>query len=236
MHAPTFYFTSGVAPPDPFEAALAGRLLYHATPLHYLPSILDSGKLLSASSGICTGLTPRRTASRRDKMLGVHHFVHFALTLQTPILKHKLAKGMPHCVLVFNAHSLDQTSECETAILPFNTKAWLSRADASPVSDRTQMACILDAHDRLSRYPSIEYLVRDFADLTSMREILLFCQRDFDLAAKVIETFSRALMPKLVLTLIPGYDCSKPIAETQSYLDYCSLMKGVLPIPRIEFD
>src|SRR5579883_1492189 len=121
-----------------WPALLQGRALYHITPLHYLPSILSARALYAKSVLAATGIAPRATAKRRDRMLALSDYVHFAFTLKTPILTDKLKKGYPHAVLIFDGYTLAQMPG--HALLPYNTKAWRTRAAYTLVTEDDEKA------------------------------------------------------------------------------------------------
>ena len=132
--------------------------LYHAAPLHYLPHILQSGALYPQSVLAARGILPRRTAARRDRMLGLQDWVHLSLTADTPLLRDKLTKGYPHALLVFPRAAV--LALPHVALLPYNAKAWRSRAANQPVTDAGEMAELLRRHAETGRFPSLEVLVR----------------------------------------------------------------------------
>jgi hypothetical protein len=221
---------------DSFAAQIAGRSLYHVTPLHYLPSILAHHKLISAEQGAQFGILPRQSASRRDKMLGLNRYVHFSFDLLTPLLLNKLGKGMPHCTLEFDAEKLDRNALCERSLLPFNTKAWRSRADAAPIFKRDQMSEIIHAHDQLGRYPSLEYLVRDCVELDCLRSVITFCERDHDLVKRMMNAFAPGALERIILSPISRYRTDILASEVTEYIERCVATTLVQKLPRIPFD
>jgi hypothetical protein len=221
---------------DPFKPCLARHQLYHVAPLHYLPSILAHQKLFSAEQGALLGVLPRRTASRRDKMLGLHRYVHFSFDLITPLLQNKLSQGLPHIALVFNALQLDSSIPNEAGLLPFNAKAWKSRADAAPLFDRSKMASVIRAHDQFGRFPSLEYLVCESVELDCLQSIITFCQRDYELVIGVVGAFVPGMVDLVMLMSNTHYKDDTPILETLDYLDRCVTTKLVQPLPKIRFD
>jgi len=221
---------------DSLAASLRNKRLYHATPLHYLPSILAHRQLLCAERGQKLGITPRKTASRRDKMLGVQKYVHFYFDLLNPLLSDKLNKGMPHCVLEFNAGQIYTDNVDRCALMPFNTKVWRSRADAIPVENRDQMANMLSARDRFGRYPSMEFLVEGSVRVEKILPITVFCERDFEIAEQVSKIFGVVTKPYVNLRIVNEYSASTGCSKTQHYLNLCVSTMLVQPLPNILFD
>ena len=155
---------------NPMDAsARPPSYLYHVAPLHYLPSILRDGALYAQSVLAGRGIAPRATAARRDRMLGLADYVHLSLKSQTPLLADKLRRGYPHALLVFDAAPVQALPE--TALLPFNTKAWRGRAAFAPVTDPAERTALLRRHSETGRCPSLEVLIKYGLDLTHAREI-----------------------------------------------------------------
>jgi len=84
--------------------------VFHYSPLHYLPFICRSQKLLSKPELEKAGFAPthfRSTSSRQDVERGFGNYIHFALDARPPILKAKLAAGFPHFELEIPAGSVE---------------------------------------------------------------------------------------------------------------------------------
>ncbi len=222
---------------DAVAARLAGRRIYHAAPLHYLPSIAASERLVSAREGQASGILPRSSAKRRDRMLGVDEFVHLAFDLMTPLLCDKLAQGMPHIVLAFDAgrvYAGQMDGSC--ALLPCNTKAYRSRAACAPEHGVGEMAALLKARDQFGRHPSLEFLVRGALPLDALVEITAFGERDTALARALLHALKPDLATLVVERFASGY-AEAAIDTTQEYCHACiAAGQALMPPPKIEFD
>ncbi len=210
--------------------------LYHAAPLHYLPHILQSGALYPQSVLAARGILPRRTAARRDRMLGLADWVHLSLTADTPLLRDKFAKGYPHALLVFDRAAV--LALPHVALLPFNTKAWRTRADCQPVTDTGEMAELLRRHIETGRFPSMEVLVRYGLGFEALTQIafpdLASCQAVSDLVSLLALpvpaplTFAPVLFPALP---------PPPLSEAlRDYFAACRSVGTLLPPPDLPFD
>jgi hypothetical protein len=218
------------------EQLLAGKRVYHATPLHYLPSILAGWELLSSTIGARRGIAPRKGAHRRDRMLGVDRYVHFALEPVTPLVEDKLRRGMPHVVLSLDALSLFRQRPKSCSLLSQNTKAWRSRACLKPIADLDEIASILLRRERYGRFPSLEFLVDGRIDLASLDGLIVFSERELEAARLVARAFARR---DVALTLLPspvGTRLRDEAGETFDYIDRCVWAKSALPAPVIAFD
>src|ERR1051326_4364375 len=81
-------------------------VVYHYTPLHYLPFIAMKRALLSKPSLRLLGFADthfRSTSRRADEERGFGEYIHFALESRPPILLAKLAAGFPHLELAVPA-------------------------------------------------------------------------------------------------------------------------------------
>jgi len=101
---------------------LAGRSLYHVTPLHYFPSILADRALLCQSVLAARGISSRPSVRGRDRMVGLADFVHFSLSANTPLLIDKLRKGYAHVCMEFDAQAV--VSLPMTGVVKYNAKSW----------------------------------------------------------------------------------------------------------------
>ena len=222
---------------DAVAVRLAGRRVYHAAPLHYLPSILASGKLVSAQDGQALGILPRLSAKRRDRMLGVDKYVHLAFDLMTPLLCDKLAQGMPHVALAFDAGRVYAGQPDDTcALLPCNTKAFRSRAACAPEHGVSEMATLLKSREQFGRHPSLEFLVRGALPLDALIEITAFGERDAALARALLHALQPEMAALLIERYAPGY-AEVGIGQTQDYCHACiAAGAALLPPPKIEFD
>jgi hypothetical protein len=210
--------------------------LYHAAPLHYLPSILQSGALYAKSITAGQGIKPRRSAVRRDTMLGLTDWVHLSTRPDTPLLRDKLARGYPHVLFEFNRDGV--LALPEVALLPYNTKAWHTRSAYVPVTDASDKAEMLRRHDESHHFPSLEVLVHyglDFAPLTRIAfaaddECRWACALIAALRLQV--TAPLAVDPALAALYTPG----ETRLLTRDYFDACRAAGCVLPPPDIAFD
>jgi hypothetical protein len=157
---------SGHAPP----------LLYHATPLHYLPHILAAGALYSQSVLAARGFAPRASAKRRDRMLGLTDYVRLSLEPRTPLLADKLARGFAHAILVFDGPSV--LALPEVGVIPYNTKAWRMKAAYEPVVDPVEKERLLRGHAARRRFASLEVLVKYGLPLTALCAIGFFADEE----------------------------------------------------------
>jgi hypothetical protein len=223
-------------------AAFEGRqmslnALYHATPLHYLPHILATGALLSKSVLAGSGIAPRQTACRRDRMLGLADFVHFSTRPNTPLLADKIAKGYPHALLVFDAAKV--LALPGTGVIPYNTKSWRHREAFRPAVDPVERDRLLAAH-AAGAYPSLEVLARYAVGLENLARIVFVDDADRRLAARVVDDLRLPVAVPLVTeaSLLPrdaGGD--SPVRDAAGrYFGECRRSGMVLPPPSIPFD
>ena len=211
-------------------------LLYHAAPLHYLPPILESGALYAKSVLAGQGIKPRRSAVRRDTMLGLTDWVHLATRPDTPLLKDKLARGYPHALFVFDREAI--LALPEVALLPYNTKAWQTRAAYRPVTDPAEKAALLRRHDETPRFPSLEVLVHYGLDFAALQEIRFAaddeCQgmNGLRAALDLVTPAPLTVDPALAALYAPG----ETWRLTRDYFADCIAAGRVLPPPEIAFD
>ncbi len=210
--------------------------LYHTAPLHYLPRILQSGALYPQSVLAAQGILPRRTAARRDRMLGLADWVHLSLTADTPLLRDKFAKGYPHALFVFDRAAV--LSLPHVALLPFNTKAWRTRAACQPVTDTGEMADLLRRHADTGRFPSLEVLVRYGLGLDLVTQIAFPDAASCEAVTALVNTL--ALPAPVPLTIVPALFPALPppplINALHEYFAACCAAQAVLPPPDLPFD
>jgi len=231
--------------------------LYHAIPLHYLPSLFAAGALYAQSvltgrqlsvrspenSGlggppsIPAGIRPRSSATRRDRMLGLDHFVHLSPTAKSPLLADKLSRGYPHALLVFEAAGVLEMPE--VALLPYNTKAWRTRACFEPVSDPAERSALLRRYTEACRLPSLEILVKYGLPLTHLTAIAFIDDREREACEQAVRGSSLytdlciatpGLFPKAAGYSPAGWD------TIAAYFDRCQLATGEIGPPAIPFD
>lgn len=212
--------------------------LYHATPLHYLAQILSDDALYAQSVLAGRGIAPRATAKRRDRMLGLADYVHFSLHAHTPLLADKLAKGYPHALLIFDRVRLMALPQ--VALLPYNTKAWYTRAEFVPITDAAAMAGMLEQHERVGRYPSLEVLVKYGLDLSGLTRVAFSADEE----RRAVETLHQSLdldfhVPLVTdVSLFPGVETYRPVTwgAVTTYFDACVRAGMLLPPPELPFD
>lgn len=218
---------------------MAAEPLYHVTPLQYLPHVVRDGALYPKSVlAARPGLTPRVSAHRRDRMLGLADFVHLSLSSRTPLLADKLAKGFPHALLVFDRAGV--LALPQTALLPYNTKAWHTRAAYVPVTDRVEQEDMLRRHAEEGRYPSLEVLVKYGLDFTNLTEIVFLTRTEHDLCAALLDALGLAAPAPLRTdpALFPPRNSYRPVTTDAlaAYFAACAEAGALLPPPAIPFD
>ncbi len=212
--------------------------LYHVTPLHYLPHVLQSGALYAQSVLAGRGIAPRATAARRDRMLGLADWVHLSLAPDTPLLRHKMGLGYPHALLAFEREAV--LSLPQVALLPYNTKAWRSRAACRPVTDPSEKAALLRRHMDTGRFPSLEVLVQYGLDLASLVQVSFVTDEERAMMADLLNALALASPAPLVVTPELFPDAEEYRATTggavTAYFAACRASGVLLPPPAIPFD
>ena len=210
--------------------------LYHTAPLHYLPHILQSGALYANSILAGQGIKPRRSAVRRDTMLGLTDWVHLAMRPDTPLLRDKLARGYPHVLLEFDRAAI--LALPEVALLPYNTKAWQTRSAYVPVTDAAEKAALLRRHDESHLFPSLEVLVHYGLDFAHLQKISFAADDEYQWACELFAAlrlqFSVPLAPEPALAAL--YQPGETRLLTRDYLVACRDAGCLLPPPDIAFD
>ncbi len=212
--------------------------LYHLTPLHYLPHVLQDGALFAKSVLAARGIRSRPSAVRRDRMLGLTDWIHLSLYPDTPLLRHKLALGYAHALLVFDRCSI--LIRPDAALLPYNTKAWRTRTACQPVSDPEERERLLHRHTRTGRFPSLEALVHYGLDLTPLLEIRFASDEERLCVTELLASLAFPLPAPLVSrpSLLPlgvTYEPTTGEAITHYFSD-CQRVGLLLPPPPIPFD
>lgn len=212
--------------------------VYHATPLHYLPHILQSRALYAKSILAARGISPRLTAARRDRMLGLADWVHLSLHPDTPLLRDKLARGYPHALLVFDRDAV--LSLPEVALLPYNTKAWRTRVAFQPVTNASERADLLRRHADTGRFPSLEMLVHYGLDLAHLVQVAFVTDEERLWVAGLLAAMA-LVAPTPLITASHLFPCpDNYLATTGSaiaaYFDACREAETLLPPPVIPFD
>ena len=211
--------------------------LYHATPIHYLPTVLAEGALLAKSVLAARGISPRATALRRDRMLDLADFVHFSFDIATPLLRDKLGKGFPHALLVFEGASLAALPH--HALLPYNTKAWRTRAAYRPIEEPVEKMAALRRHVCRRELPSLEFVVKYAVALDMAVETVFVTVEEMEWVAALCKAI-RLPMPRagrLDPSLAPaGY---RPVTSGAilAYFSACRDAGRLLAPPQdIDFD
>lgn len=226
------------APTSVYRRRADGQL-YHVTPLQYLPHVLQDGALYAQSvlAGRA-GIMARVTARRRDRMLGLADYVHLSLSSRTPLLADKLAKGYPHALLIFDRATV--LALPQTALLPYNTKAWHTRAAFAPVADRAEQEQMLHEHAEGGRYRSLEVLVKYGLDLMHLNDVVFLTPAEHDLCADFCQRLGIAVSAPLRTDagLFPPCDAYRPATwdALVSYFASCVEAGMLLPPPAIPFD
>lgn len=212
--------------------------LYHTAPLQYLPHILSSGALYSQSVLAVKGIEPRAGAARRDRMLGLADWVHLSLRPDTPLLRDKLRKGYPHILLVFRRDAV--LALPEVALLPYNTKAWRSRAAYMPITDLAEKAALLQRQHETHQFPSLEVLVHYGLSLSALSRIVFVSDKEKAIVLKTLRALGISCLAPLetTLTLFPMPESYLPTTgdAIAAYFDECRLARRLLPPPNIPFD
>lgn len=211
--------------------------LCHATPLHYLPRILVSGALYAKSITAGQGIMPRQSAVRRDTMLGLTDWVHLSMRPGTPLLKDKLARGYPHALLQFDRAAV--LALPEVALLPYNTKAWHSKAAYVPVTDTDEKTEMLRRHENHHHFPSLEVLVHYGLDFTHLQKIVFPDDEERQWVISLMTALGCPLPAALETSasLFQAYQRNKETRlATRDYFDVCRSAGRLLPPPLIPFD
>ncbi|MGI4788428.1 MAG: hypothetical protein ACRYFS_06205 [Janthinobacterium lividum] len=211
--------------------------LYHATPLHYLPHILQSGALYAKSILAAQGIKPRAGAVRRDKRLGLSDWLHLSTRPDTPLLRDKLRRGYPHALLVFDRAAV--LSLPEVALLPYNTKAWRTRSAYLPITDTAEKAEMLQRHDQTHLFPSLEVLVHYGLDFTHLQRIAFAAEDEYQWIRALVTVLGWK-MPATLEVDTALFGAPAGIGEARlaarDYLAACCEAAHLLPPPDIAFD
>ena len=214
------------------------RHLYHAVPLHYLPHILKDSALYAQSILSARAIKPRATANRRDRMLGLADYVHLSPDAHTPLLADKVLKGYPHALLIFDGPAVLATPR--VSLLPFNTKAWRSKAAYELVMGDIEQEHLLRGHGNGKRFASLEVLVKYGLALDALLSIAFLID---DERVAVHDLVSILEIP-LPCPLVTEPDCFPFAAKYQpgtsleifTYFALCQQAGSLLPPPDLPFD
>lgn len=212
--------------------------LWHTTPLLYVPYLLQTGALLSASqlSRENHPIRPRPSAIRRKTKLGLADFVHLSPMPQTPLLRDKQEKGYGHVLLSFDRAAT--LAIPGVALLKYNTKRWAHRDDFTPIRDADEQAAIWTEYES-GKYPSLEILIRQKLPLTPYATGMhLVSSEDAKLLETLLATLTSSALPIYVSpTLFPlPSNISDDSALIRDYLIACQSANTALPPPLLPFD
>jgi hypothetical protein len=208
---------------------------WHTTPLHYAPYLLMTGQIFSQRQlqSLSLPITPRRTAARRDRKLGLDNFVHLSLTSVTPLLRDKLRKGYPHVLLAFDPVVFDLPG---AAFCRYNAKSWGHRERFIPVTDPAEKAEILTAHAN-GRYPSLELILPERLPLFPYARCLYVAsQKDADFLYSL-----HSLLPVPGISLKVSAEhfpqtCEYNRSPLEQYASSCRTAGVILAPPALPFD
>jgi hypothetical protein len=210
--------------------------LFHAIPLHYLPTLLTTGSLLSQRQlrEQRIPILPRRTAFRRDRKLHLDNYVHLSLIPITPLLIDKRQRGYPHALLEFDAAVADQSNAHG---LRFNPKAWRHRDDFAPITDAVGKAQFFTDW-RAGSYPSAELLIaKELPLVPNCTGLFAATPEEEGWIREIVQALTLALPVPLRLraALFPAGPPTV-LAPLIAYADICIAAGKVLPPPDIPFD
>lgn len=211
-------------------------LLWHTTPLHYLPYLLHTGAILSAAQ-LAAGkhpIRPRPTAIARKTKLGLANYIHLSPKTATPLLSDKLRKGYPHALIAFDR--IQVSALPGTALLKFNTKRWAHRDDFVPVTDDTEKQIIWEEYAR-GKYPSLEILVADRLEMSLATGLYFANEEEAEIVESIVTRFSLRAPPiQIACTYFSPDHYSEHLTNIQEYFNDCCVQDAVLPPPDLPFD
>ncbi len=171
-------------------------------------------------------------------MLGLADWVHLSLRPDTPLLRDKLGRGYPHVLFVFRRAEV--LSLPEVALLPYNTKAWRSRAVFTPVTDPLEKAALLKRRLETKRFPSLEVLVHYGLSLTLLAGVAFATDPEQAVTAETLNAISlicpSPMQTDPVLFPLPEQYTPSTGGAVQEYFAACREARAVLPPPLIPFD
>ena len=214
----------------PDTPALPPAAYWHATPLHYLPHLVQTGALFAGRELMRRGLPirPRPTVVRRDRKLGLDAYVHFSLVPVTPLLADKMQKGYPHVLIEFAATVADLPG---AGYLLYNPKSWRHRDDFAPRTDPADKARFL-VDWQAGKYPSAELLVPGTVPLAPHAVHLHYASRE-------ALTWGAAFASDLPASVSPEHfpaPAAFDFAPLHAYARACTDAGFVLPPPDLPFD
>ena len=224
-----------VAAPLPHPAP-APQAYFHAIPLHYVPTLLTTGALLSQRRATEQGvpIRPRVTATRRDRKLRLDRYVHLAFLPVTPLLIDKRERGYPHTLLRFDPALADSP---EAAYLRFNPKSWRHRDDFAPVTDPVEKSSLIAAWCG-GQYPSAELLIPDILPLAPHCTGLYAASRDEEIWIRLMMTVAQPIIDLPLVTQPELYPPAPPLdlQPHYAYATACLRAGRLLPPPNLPFD
>ena len=169
-------------------------------------------------------------------MLGLSDWLHLSTRPDTPLLRDKLSRGYPHALLVFDRAAV--LALPDVALLPYNTKAWRTRAVYQPVTDAAEKAEMLRCHDRRLRYPSLEVLVHYGLDFTHLQKIVFAADDESEWITELVTELAWEATVRLEVDPALGalYEPGETRQLTCDYFTACRVARQVLPPPAIVFD
>jgi hypothetical protein len=178
--------------------------VFHYTPLHYLPFIARSGKLLGKPSLAAQGFGPkhlRSMSSRQDIERGFGEYGFLTLDERPRILAAKLFAGFPHIGIEIPSASVEAVEfalcRYNVAMTRFLRRGNKSGFQESEVNGRyygsKQIPIAIEHEDKeamLAAYAQsntmIEVLLSNDFDIPDGARIFCYCQEDYKLAVDVI--------------------------------------------------
>jgi hypothetical protein len=171
-------------------------------------------------------------------MLGVADYVHLSLHSMTPLLADKLKKGYAHALIEFDRQAV--LALPETAILPYNTKAWNSKSAFVPITDEAGKRRLLDERAAGGRNPSLEVLVKYGLSLEHAERVIYSSTAECDAVRRaLISGACRAcLRHEVEISAFPMPNTYEPVRlpEIESYFARCRSAGTILPPPTLPFD
>lgn len=177
--------------------------IYHYAPVHYLPFIARTKKLLSKSQLRNLGFSEhhfRRTSFRQDQKRGFDEYIHLTLDEYPNILSAKLSRGFPHLKVSISVDDIEST---EFHLCRYNIakSRYLKNGKKSPPEspatgryyhNKTLPIAITTSEktDLLAaNYPKkmIEVLVPQCLVLSKWTAIELFHEQDLELIGRICE-------------------------------------------------
>ena len=194
--------------------------IHHYTPLHYLPFIARSGKLLGKPALANAGFAAshlRSMSSQQDIQRGFGEHGFLTLDEHPRILASKLNAGFPHIGILVPASSIEQGAfalcrynvAMTRYLRRFGKPGFEESATSGRYYDERQIPIALEASDKaamLKKYVGsdtmIEVLTYDDLVLPAETKVVVFSQADAVIAKKVLETLNVSW--SVVLTEPPG--------------------------------